>query len=42
LRHDPVIGQCVSYYKLFVDFRHDQGPAPEKTPKFNKQKLPSV
>lgn len=25
LRHDPAIGQCVSYYKLMIDFRQDQG-----------------
>jgi hypothetical protein len=25
LRRDPAIGPCVSYYKLIVDFRQDQG-----------------
>ena len=25
LSRDPAIGQCVSYYKLTVDFRQDQG-----------------
>lgn len=25
LRHDPAIGQCLSYYKLMVEFRQDQG-----------------
>ena len=25
LRHDPAIGQCVSYYKLMIEFRQDQG-----------------
>lgn len=25
LRHDPAIGQCISYYKLMIEFRQDQG-----------------
>ena len=25
LRHDPAIGQCISYYKLVIEFRQDQG-----------------
>jgi len=25
LRRDPAMGQCVSYYRLTLDFRNDQG-----------------
>jgi hypothetical protein len=25
LRQDPAIGQCVSYYRITLDFRQDQG-----------------
>ena len=25
LRRDPAIGQCVSYYRVLIDFRQDQG-----------------
>lgn len=28
LRHDPAIGQCISYYKLLIEFHQDQGYSP--------------
>ena len=29
LRRDAALGQCVSYYRIMVDFRQDQGYAVE-------------
>jgi len=42
LRRDPVVGQCVSYYKLMVDFRQDHGTHTLHESLSNDQKTPSV